>query len=114
MQEEIDKLDKLFLMQNGLQRRLGNFPLTDENKQKFINIQSMALIDEVMEALHETPWKPWKKNQEFNCENFKEELIDAWHFLINLTLASGMNSEELFERFINKNKENHKRQDNGY
>ena len=110
----LDRLDKLFMRQDVLQRRLGNFPLEPHATQQFITTQSIALIDEVMEALRETPWKPWKKQQPYEQENFKEELVDAWHFLINLSLASGMNSNELFKRFIKKNKANHKRQDNDY
>lgn len=113
MENEKEKLNILFERQLNLQERLGNFPLR-ENHQEFITTQSVALIDEIMEALRETPWKPWKKQQQYNQENFKEELIDAWHFLINLSLASGMNADELFNRFINKNNINHKRQDNEY
>lgn len=108
-------LREIFDKQNVLQLRLETFPLkTSKQRQDFINIQSLALIDEVMESLRETPWKPWKKNQEFNESNYKEELVDAWHFLINLTLASGMTPESFHERFINKNNKNHKRQDEGY
>jgi dimeric dUTPase (all-alpha-NTP-PPase superfamily) len=77
-------------------------------------MMSLALIDEIMEALRETPWKPWKKQQEFHQEKFKEELIDCWHFLINLTLASGMDAQELYDKFVNKNNENFKRQKNNY
>jgi len=113
-ENKIDKLSILFKLQNNLQNRLGNFPLKPLTTQEFITTQSIALIDEIMEALRETPWKPWKKHQIYNKENFKEELVDAWHFLINLSLASGMNANELYKRFERKNKKNHMRQDNEY
>ncbi len=108
----MDKLEELFKKQENLQIALGNTNLV--GNQKFINIMIIATIDELMESIRETPWKPWKKHQEFNQENFKEEIIDVWHFLINLSLAAGMDSKELFERFINKNKINHKRKKDGY
>lgn len=82
--------------------------------QEYINTMTLAAIDELMESLRETPWKPWKKNQTFNKEKYKEELIDVWHFLINLSIASGMNYKEVCERFLNKNKVNFNRQNEGY
>ena len=102
----------MFEKQIRLQERLGSGVLL--GNQEFITTMSIALIDEVMEALRETPWKPWKKQQEFNQEAFKEELVDAWHFLINLSLASGMDAEELYTRFIKKNAINHQRQSEKY
>ncbi len=75
---------------------------------------TMAAIDELMEAIRETPWKPWKKQQTLNAENFKAEIIDLWHFVINLSLAAGFDAQSLHTNFIIKNKENHKRQDNDY
>jgi dimeric dUTPase (all-alpha-NTP-PPase superfamily) len=112
MQKNADQLQKIFSLQRNLQKKLGNKNLV--GNQEFINMMSLALIDEVMESLRETPYKPWKKNQAFNQEKYKEEIVDAWHFLINLTLASGMTSNELYTKFAHKNKVNHERQKTGY
>lgn len=103
-------LEEIFEKQRRLQERLGS----DIYSQDYRSIMTLAAIDELMEAIRETPWKPWKKQQKYDKEKFKEELIDAWHFLINLSISSGMNSTEVFQRFVNKNNENHTRQDNGY
>ena len=103
-------LTLLFHKQRALQKRLG----TDVYSQQFITTMTVALIDELMEALRETPWKPWKKQQAYNREAFKNELIDAWHFLINLSLASGMTANEVIARYLIKNKENHGRKKRGY
>ena len=84
------------------------------HSQEYINEMVLATIDELMEALRETPWKSWKKNQEMNKDKFKDELIDTIHFIINLCLASGMNANEVYERFINKNKQNLERQNANY
>lgn len=82
--------------------------------QEYITMMTLACIDELLEALHETPWKPWKKNQAFSRELFCKELIDAWHFLINLSLAAGMTSDDIHQLYLNKNKINHSRHDEGY
>ena len=113
--EEIrpDKLHEMFMKQIALQEKLGVSKNIVGN-QEYINVQSLALIDEVMEALRETPWKSWKTKQNFNQDKFKDELIDAWHFLINLSLASGMTSLEVYRRYLEKNKINHKRKEEGY
>lgn len=105
-------ITEMFQKQQLFQSELGNINL--QGNQEFINIMTLAAIDELMESLRETPWKPWKKKQEFNQEKFKEELIDVWHFVINLSLASGMDERELYERFMLKNAENNNRQKEGY
>ena len=107
-----DKLFQMFEKQVQLQKKLGNENII--RNQQFININILAAIDELMESIRETPWKPWKKEQTFNSENFKNELIDVWHFIINLSLSAGMSSEEVYKRFIIKNKINKKRKQEGY
>lgn len=71
-------------------------------------------------------WKAWKSN---NLEKratlisdlspkdqleIKFEYVDIIHFVINLQLALGMDSQELFELYYLKNKENFDRQNRGY
>ena len=108
----VDKLDELFERQIKFQIKCGHDP-------KKFNIQNykdhtLALIDELFEALRETAWKPWKKQQVTDFIKVREELIDAWHFLINLSMLVGMDSNILFNKFCEKNRENFKRQDEGY
>ena len=111
MEEYKDRLEVMFEKQQQLQDRLGTKPYMN---QEYINVMTLAAIDELMETLRETPWKPWKKQQEFNTENYKEELVDLFHFYMNLCLAVGMKPEELYERYCVKNKINFKRKDTGY
>jgi dimeric dUTPase (all-alpha-NTP-PPase superfamily) len=108
----MDRLKDLFRRQIGFQYLIGNFPLIIE-RQKYINEQALALIVETTEALQETNWKSWKKSNGYNEEKFKEELIDCWHFLINLTLTV-MSDEEFYKKFIEKNDINYKRQSENY
>jgi dimeric dUTPase (all-alpha-NTP-PPase superfamily) len=108
-----DMLVDMYMKQVKLQARLNPDTVLIRN-QPYINIMSLALIDEVMEAVRETPWKPWKKQQGFDEENFKKELIDCQHFLFNLMIAAGMSAAEIHGMFMEKNNENHSRQDNNY
>ena len=117
-----DKLDLIFEKQKILQKRFIDFNQADlAYKQKYINLMILSCLDELSEVLRETAWKNpsfvefgWKNTQIFDNEKFKEELVDLAHFFINLCLASGMSSDEFFERYINKNKENHARQNRNY
>jgi len=109
--KRVDKLEELFMLQTRMQERLGTKP---HHNQEFINVMTLAAIDELMEAIRETPWKPWKKQQTLNSEKFQKEIVDLWHFVINLSLAAGFNAESLHLGFLEKNKENNKRQDENY
>ena len=79
-----DKLKELFNKQEKLQERLGNIPFKDnKHKQSFINLNFLACLDELSEALRETSWKNpyyirggWKKTQLTNSENFKNDQIN--------------------------------------
>ena len=102
-------LGQMLTKQEILQSVIGN----DVHSQEYRNQMVLALSCELHEALGETPWKPWKKQQEFNEEKYKEELIDAWAFLINLTFPV-MGSKELFDRFMKKFEINMQRQADGY
>lgn len=105
----MDRLTTIFEIQKELQEKLGvTF------NQDYINTMTLACEQELHEALRETPWKPWKKQQEFNRENYKKELVDALHFFVNLCLAGGITADEIFEEYLNKNKENHVRKETGY
>lgn len=108
----MDKLNEIFELQEKLQERLGiNIKSFDLELYK---INHLALENELHEALRETPWKPWKKQQTLNNDNLKKELIDALHFFVNLCLLAGMTADDVFNEYTNKNKENHKRQEEDY
>lgn len=116
----MDKLEEIFKKQEELQSRFLDVEEIPYN-QEYININILACLDELSEVLRETQWKNpkyikygWKKTQEFNLLNYKKELIDLLHFYINLCLSAGIDANELFDMYIQKNKENHGRQNNDY
>ena len=47
-------------------------------------------------------------------DKFKKEMVDAFHFFMNILLAADMDSEDLFNEYLEKNKINIDRQNNGY
>jgi dimeric dUTPase (all-alpha-NTP-PPase superfamily) len=120
----MDKLDFMFNKQIDLQERLGNIERlkgNDVNIQQFINQMILAVHEEATEIMKETAYKNpdfvpfgWKKTQVWNVEAYKEEIVDLFHFLMNLCIAVEMDSEEFFNIYCKKNKINFERQDNGY
>jgi dimeric dUTPase (all-alpha-NTP-PPase superfamily) len=105
-------------MQRDLQLRINKgksiIEFTDEERMAALRENVLALEDELHEALHETGWKPWAKTNHLNQDAFHGELVDAFHFFMNLMLHSGMTMTDLYERYLKKNVVNHQRQIDGY
>lgn len=113
----IDKLSKMLAEQERLQREsFGNDPkhLSGEALIDFIRWNTLALEDELHEALAETGWKPWATSKHVNREAFIAELVDAFHFFMNLMLAVDCTADELFATYLEKHKLNAERQAAGY
>lgn len=113
-----DKLDRMMARQLQLQiESYGLDPgeMSAAEAIQYVHFNITALTDELHEALGETHWKPWAKGEGFkDVEAFKAELIDAWHFFMNLCLVSGMEPSELFTRYEVKRAINAQRQVDGY
>lgn len=113
-------LENIFNLQKNFQHILNNhIPTTIQEIVAISNVQEityqiLSLIDEATEALRCIPWKPWKKQQNFQLENFKMELMDIFHFLVNLMLFAGMSADTVYEYFKEKNQINILRHKNGY
>ena len=124
---ETDSLRILYTIQEGLQKRLGK-----HQEYKDANMHQKAceaiynkhcLEDELSELLARLPWKKWKK---YSSEELKTwisdeqrtetlfELVDGLHFFLNIAIILGFTPEEIFHYYIEKNKENHNRQNRGY
>lgn len=118
------KLDSMMNMQRGFQKRLGaDFDtMTLQERVAFIKEHSIHLNQEINEMLYELPYfKPWKDYSGMSDDELTDgfekacvELIDAWHFFMNIALALGLEPDEFYNIYVAKNKENHRRQDEGY
>lgn len=122
--ERADRLAQLFDHQLRLMQRL-KVPTRHPGDLRWLQSErpltiatvtaSMALLDEVHEFMRELNWKPWKKKRkEIELDKIHGELVDCWHFLMQLSLMWGLGPDELFEGYLVKNGINHQRQDGGY
>lgn len=117
MSDKPDRLAIMLNMQSELQEKHFGArveELEGEERIQFVKDMHIALTDELHEALGEIGWKPWATSKHFNEDAFKGELIDAWHFFMNLCIVAGMDAEELFERYLSKHNVNVSRQEEGY
>ena len=87
---------------------------TPEERMAAIRDNVLACTDELHEAMTETGWKPWATSNHLNVEAFHSEMVDAWHFFMNLMLHSGMTADDLYQGYVKKNAKNIKRQADGY
>ena len=111
----IDRLQEMFDKQKVLQERFYNIKTPTDNPVKMSDMVKtiVAEIGEILEC--DQRWKEWRKNPpEVDMVNKRMEVADLWHFVINLTLFSNMDANDVYEEFIKKNKTNHMRQDEGY
>ena len=82
----MDKFEEIFSMQDALNRRIG------------VNL----------------PWKWWAKNQKYDEQNAKVEVVDLFHFLVSLAQTLGMTADDVYQAYLKKNAVNHQRQESGY
>lgn len=115
-----DRLDAMFTAQRDLQAQSFNHSMEDlvtghpVLRINYFKENVLALTDELHEAMGEIGWKSWAKSNHFNEDKVKGELVDAFHFFMNLCLAAGMTPDELFKRYRAKRAINVQRQADGY
>jgi len=88
--------------------------LDGEERAAYIRNMSLALTDELHEALNETGWKPWATSRHLNRAAFAGEMIDVLHFWVNLMLVAGVTEQDILDLYFAKADKNAKRQLNGY
>jgi dimeric dUTPase (all-alpha-NTP-PPase superfamily) len=88
--------------------------LSDTEKLEWIRWNVLALADELHEALAETGWKPWAKSKHINRDAYVSELVDAFHFLMNLMLVVDCSADEFLKKYFEKRGINADRQADGY
>lgn len=107
----MDKLDTIFSYQKQFdeelaQRRgLGDIPM-----EQWIQKETLAMISELAELIDEVNFKWWKNPKPVDVGKVKDELVDVLHFFISMCHKTGMDADELYQRYLDKNKENFDRQ----
>jgi len=119
-----DKLDQLFQKQEILMNRykglgfLPQFPLnlTEKTSVQVVRDCAFHLVQELFEVIAHLKNRPNRKTEikDFDENDFKEEVADVLHLLIELLILCGIDSHELFDLYIKKNEINHKRINLGY
>lgn len=120
----MDNLEAMLGKQRNFQMRLDPAFLDMSVKERvaFIKEHSIHLNQEINEMLYELPYfKPWKdysgvtpEQEAIAMAKARMECIDAWHFFMNIMIALGFTADEFVYMYMQKNKENHRRQDEGY
>lgn len=94
--------------------------MVGDDRASFLTWNAFALTDELHEAFNEIGWKPWATSRHINRDLAMKEMVDAFHFFMNILLAisPGMSASEIAAEFCGKyyekNKINTKRQEVGY
>jgi dimeric dUTPase (all-alpha-NTP-PPase superfamily) len=93
--------------------------LTDDPMADFMRWNAWACTSELVEAMNEVGWKPWASNRSIAEDSFLKEMVDAFHFFMNMLLCALPDTPEViadkFTRaYIEKNRINAQRQMDGY
>ncbi len=115
-------LGEMFDKQVSLLRRLGidvnRFKIDRKFCEKYTKEFVLAMHSELSELLDWVNWKHWKKTKvDYNRERVEEihmEIIDLFHFLLDLCIVWNLDAGKVLELYMKKNKENFDRQERGY
>lgn len=89
--------------------------LNDSKGQSRLKDFAWRITEELGEAMNCLKNKPWKQTQMLtDTIHYKEELIDALHFFIELFILSGMEASDVYQMYFKKNEVNKFRQRSNY
>ena len=107
----MDKLEHIFEYQHRFDTELAESrSLQDIPMERWIQMETLAMLSELAELIDEVNFKWWKNPKPVETDKVKDELVDILHFFVSMCLKTGMDAEELHHRYMEKNKENFKRQ----
>jgi len=73
------------------------------------------VTEEIGEAMNCLKNKPWKQTQmETDVTHYEEEIVDAFHFFVELCILSGFDADRLTEMYLRKSQVNQFRQRSNY
>jgi len=115
LDSEEDKLEQMMFIQNKLNSKVGlsiydAFNLSQKERLSWIRRYGQALFVELAEVYEELDYKWWKA-KEVDENKIKEELIDVLHFFLSMCLLSGMDADQVYKIYLEKNKKNFSRED---
>ena len=121
----MDKLEEMYSQQyefNSLLRDERNHPdfpldLTQKKNQQLLKNLAHECMHELFEAnilLKNSKNHRVTEFKEFDREAYKEELVDALHYLFGIVIYSGISVNELHEAYMKKGLTNVQRVKSGY
>ncbi len=136
--QAIDRLQVLFDMQKALNDRVFKKQNLRDNEGQVLSSERLialgrtedpigpntetnawlgkyldALEDESRELREELLWKWWSKDH-LNMQNIRVEIVDQLHFWMSLAMTAGMDADDVFRIYEQKNAVNLQRQEQGY
>lgn len=112
-----DRLSQMLGMQRNLQvTGYGGDPgqMDLPTKIQYLKDMKLGIESELQELLDETDWKPWTVGErKINYDGAKKELVDCWHFIMNMMLALNMSTDDLYKMYMKKHQVNADRMASG-
>ena len=122
-----DSWKKMYEKQADLQEKLGRLALSRSKDMRgkcfMIMEEVFCLNKELGEMMDKLPWKHWRRCSKVLLKDWISEktrsetlveYVDGLHFFLNIGLILGFSPEEIFSSYIEKNKINVQRQQQGY
>lgn len=109
-----DMLTQIFEMQKALDDRIIAERGIVKTMSEWVIDTTVAMESEIDEIRREVDWKWWKNPQgidEARLTRLQGEVVDIWHFLPSLSMKVGLTAEDVHRLYMEKNSENHDRQD---
>lgn len=106
----MDRLQELLNRQKELDGFIADRRHLDFDGREWARKKCVALMVEASELLDEIGYKWWKEPKKDNDAELKEEIIDILHFFLGICNDIGLSSDDIYEIYMKKNDENHKRQ----
>lgn len=107
----MDKLEEIFRLQKMFNDDLGEARgLDNTDTETWIQRLTLAMLSEMAELLDEVNFKWWKNKKELDPALAKGEVVDILHFFVSMCLRLNMDAQELYDLYVEKNRENFLRQ----
>lgn len=106
-----DMLREIFRLQQKFDQAVVENRDLNYSKEVWIQKEILAIISELSEILDEVNFKWWKDPQEIDQDRLTEEIVDVLHFFVSMCLKAGIGPDDLYQAYVQKNKENFSRQE---
>ncbi|NOU98457.1 dUTPase [Paenibacillus planticolens] len=106
-----DKLTQIYEMQQSLDERIVTDRGIEKSLDEWVIGITLAMESEIDEIRREVNWKWWKNPKPIDKAALQGEVIDMWHFLLSLSRVVGLSADDIHRIYVEKNAENHARQD---